>query len=112
MATRYNRYGERPTGQNRLTAFLLAALCVSIFGVVLYSLRERRAADDDMTRALQLRAEASDVRVSLAALSPDSPERARLESRHRELAAEHNAILARHPTWTLAPLEPPPHPMR
>lgn len=108
MATLY-RYRVRDRGPNFPTVLLLGALCLVVFGLVVYSLTERKRADADMTRALELRVEAGDLRVSLAALSPDAKERPALERRLREVAAEHNAILSRHPTWTLSPLEPTTH---
>jgi hypothetical protein len=111
MATLY-RNRSRDNGPNLLAVLLLGALCLFVFGIVVYSLREKDRDDADMTRALELRVEAGDIRVKLSQLPRDAPQADRLSDRLREVAAEHNAILSRHPTWTLSPLEPTTHPLR
>lgn len=66
----------------------------------------RQGSDDaDMTRALQLRVKHSDAVVEFHRCGDECPQRRAIESRIRQSAADHNAILSRHPTWTLQPLD-------
>lgn len=76
-----------------------------LFGVGLAVHMNGRLGDDaDMTRCLELRAVHARGIADIAE-NPNRQDRRQIEDRVRRAAAEHNVILAKHPTWTLPRLD-------
>lgn len=116
---RYDPHGYRraaPGSGVRTAIFLaLAALAFVCLGVGLYHATRPPAPsspgtpsgsdDRDMTRLLELRAAHGDALNEFRRADPDSRQGRAAATKVRRLAAEHNTLLAAHPTWTLSPLD-------
>lgn len=96
-----NRYRrEQPNHFGLILGALLCGALVAFVAVPIYD-RVRDATDGD--RLGELQARHSGIVARAAALQP-GPQRDRLEDSAREVAAEHDTILSRHPTWNVKPL--------
>lgn len=83
---------------------ILAVLVVFALSLAYHREHDRTVDAQDMDRILVLRVYHGDVTVELLKCD-QCPGRRGHEARLREITAEHNAILARHPTWTVQPLD-------
>ena len=101
QSTRGANCGPGNAGRSFVVAAALLVL-VGLAGVWFIETTENRS---DLNRLNELRAEHGAVRNKLLTLPKQSSERPRLENRLRAVTAEHNAILSRHPTWTVRPLD-------
>ena len=92
-----------PNTGNPLKAFAASVLLLVLVAIVAVYAVESMEARSDLNRLNELRAEHGAVRNKLLTLPKQPSERPRLENRLRAVTAEHNAILSRHPTWTVRP---------
>lgn len=103
----YRRPGE-PRADNAVRWVMVYAVAVALLGLcapLAVHVYQRREETRDMDRMQEVRVELGPIRNKLLYQLPkDSPERPQLERRAMELATEHNAILHRHPTWTVQPV--------
>jgi hypothetical protein len=102
----YRRYGYRPDrSENPLPLFLLVGVFLCVLGAGTYYFAGVHREKEDSRRMMELRVEHGNLENVIIRLPSDHPDRPRLESKLRDVTAEHNAILSRHPTWTQKPLD-------
>jgi hypothetical protein len=99
------RYASGRRASNPLGAVLVLLFFAFVgvfFGARIYDGYQER---EDMTRALEFRAKHGTAVVNYRTAKPGTRAASDAERTIRDASAAHNAILAQHPTWTLAPLD-------